>query len=331
MGVKGFLYMIKTCYVKTLVSNTNTQLLLIDGNCILHEAVSDYTHQLDPTLKDILDSIIEKFKKTLADHVFNSVYICLDGVPPLPKQLCQKRRRMGNLYLSSLLLPGTKLMERIERTLVRFFQSDYVNIVSSNTIGEGEQKMIQILKRHPSDSVTLLSFDSDVVILSLLQIEDRQCQTVFVKIPSFNITIDIKKLFVKFEEENLIRKLLWLCVLCGNDFFPRFIQFKDLTTREVFKLVKVQNITSFTDLYIEDNCCCNNMNNAGRYVVLWKWFQQYFSTNDFISTDPYTSDETPCAYCVSQNLNCVRIFSTNCNKDNHLEYVLSDTQRSFDV
>lgn len=325
MGVKGFLYMIKTQYKTTLTQSENTDLLLIDGNCILHDVISNYTHLLSPNLNEIIGDIVRKFQNIINNQKECFVHICLDGVPPLPKQLCQKRRRQHNLSFSAFVLPGTDLMTKIERMLTNSFQCDYITIHNSNVLGEGEQKMIQILKKYPSKSATLLSYDSDIVILTLLQIKNRETKTL-VDVPSFNIIIDVQKLFLKMEEDNLIERLLWACILCGNDFFPPFRQFKDMTTTEIFTILKKQKTTlkKFEDLSFEDKCSCNN-EDVELYLILWKWYEMYFKTNQFITTYPYISEETPCTYCIIHTVDKNEInFPKTLKKDDHLSYVLTD-------
>jgi 5'-3' exonuclease len=325
MGVKGFLYMLKLNYKEALVKDlTKTDILLIDGNCIIHEIISNYTHLISPNLEDIIANLLEKFESVIKKHLDKDViHICLDGVPPMPKQLCQKRRRRDNFSISAFILPGTDIMNVIERELIRTFQCDFIYIMSSNNIGEGEQKMIQILKTIPSKSATLVSHDSDVVILTLLQ---NRSQT-FVEIPSFNMIIDIDKLLNKLKEESLLERLLWACVLCGNDFFPQFRQFKKLSTIEIFNLLKKNvKLKSFKDLEFEHTCSCDK-EDAKSFNSLWNWYKIYFTTNTFISTDPYISDESPCVYCI---VNCEdeKLFTNSIDKSDHLSYVLTENHKN---
>jgi XRN 5''-3'' exonuclease N-terminus. len=312
--------MIKTQYKTVLTVNKNTDLLLIDGNCILHDVLSDYSHLITPDLNEIFSVVIETFEEIIRNHKKCRVYICLDGVPPLPKQLCQKRRRKDNLSISAFLLPGTNLMKQIETHITNSFQCDYININGANLIGEGEQKIIQILKKYPSKSATILSYDSDAIILSLIL--ERKSLTL-VEIPFFNMIVDVCKLFDTFVEEKLIDRLLWICTLCGNDFFPQFRQFKNLNTIEIFSLFKSRSINSFEDLFFENKCSCDK-EDAELYVTVYKWYEKYFNTNDSISTNPYESLETPCVFCILKNKSRNPNFSFT-KRDNHLSYVLSDS------
>jgi hypothetical protein len=330
MGVRGFLYMIKTVYQSSIVLPRDSDLLIIDGNCILHEVISEFMYLLNPELSQIVQSIVQRFKKIILDHKTESVIICFDGIPPLPKQLCQKRRRVDNFSISAFLLPKTRLTNTIESELIRYLKCDYVDIYSSHVAGEGEQKMIQILKKNPDKSVTLISYDSDVVILSLLQVSSRT-SNVFVEVPSFNITIDIHRLFGKLEATGMIENLLWACMLCGNDFFPTFRRFKNMSTTDIFTIIKKGNLRDFEDLYFENKCSCGN-ENAQVYVSLFEWYKTYFSTNEFISADPYISEETPCVYCILKAGKGKLVdFSYNCSSEDHLKYVLTDRHKSNEL
>lgn len=325
MGVKGFLYMIKKVYKYSLTSFQKTDILVIDGNCIFHDIIANYLHILTPCIDDIVNDILEKFGNIIKTHGSKFTYVCIDGVPPLPKQYCQKQRRKENFSLSAFLLPGTRLMEILEESLVNTFQNDTVCIQTSKRIGEGEQKMINILKKYRSDSVTLLSFDSDVIILCLLQMKPRLQTTTIVEIPTFDMFIDINDLYRRFENDNLIDRLLWICVLCGNDFFPTFRSFKEMTTTEIFNRFKKQKlISSFEDLYVSDVCSCDD-EDGDNYVTLWNWYREYFMSNAFITTDPYVSDESPCITCILKYLLNGKIyeFEKTTVEKNHLSYVLS--------
>lgn len=324
MGVKGFLYMLKTKYKKTLVDSEETDMVLIDGNCILHDVAAEYSHLINPNVEEMITAIVDKFHSLFVSMHTNLICVCLDGVPPLPKQLCQKRRREDNFSISSYLLPGTLLMQRIERALIRNFQCDYINVYSSTIVGEGEQKMIQILKKHPDKSVNLLSYDSDVIILSLLQIKSRGLVKTLVTIPSFRMVVDVYLLYTILIRDKLFERLLWACVLCGNDFFPQFYMLKHMNTTGIFSFLKTHPmIKSFQDLNTENKCTCNfNKETAKTYVNLLNWYEEYFFTNKFISADPYTAVDSPCVNCILQ-IDNRKFIESFFDKKNHLSYVLS--------
>jgi hypothetical protein len=300
-----------------------SDVLIVDGNCILHDVVSDYQHLISPDIEVVINAVVERFRKIILEHDVQTVFICLDGIPPLPKQLCQKRRRRENFSFSAYLLPGTFIMTRIEYELISIFQSDFVNILGTNLIGEGEQKMIQILKKKQNSSI-LITHDSDVIILVLIQMSYMQKKKdLIVKIPSFDMIVDVWKLFEEFKKENLVERLLWACVICGNDFFPTLQQFKKLTTKEIFSLlIKYKNIHSFEDISSNKKCTCNH-EDAKNYVALYKWFLTYFTNNDFVSTTPYTSEQSPCIACILSVIDEQPQLTNICTQESHLAYVLS--------
>lgn len=346
MGVKGFLYMLKKQYTTVLLPSKpqNVEILLIDGNCILHEVVANFSHLMDPQISEIIKAIVNTFNDILSEYNSKFVYICLDGIPPLPKQLCQKRRRCNNFSLSAFLLPGTTIMNRIENILINYFQSDKVTIISTNIIGEGEQKLFQFLKKYEKIHQTSLPYvfithDSDIIILSMMYIE--ACLNlpphIIVIIPTFKFSVDISLLHSCFKKKDLLHRLLWACVLCGNDFFPPFYRIKHMKTLEIFTmLIKNKTLQHFQDFSIESICTCNN-EDAESYVTLWRWFKNYFTTNSFTSVDPYLSENSPCTACISkvhefpvELLQSSRKHNqiTQISLENHLSYVLTEDHKT---
>lgn len=352
MGVKRYLFMLKKAYTSPIVrsigearKDTYVDMLIIDGNCILHEIVSDTAQEMSPDENQIVASVVEKFKLMFAQTSFlnnNSIFksntthrkicICFDGVPPEPKQFTQYIRRKNNLFLSSLLLPKTTFMRKIERGVIRNLQCDYIDVLSSEFNGEGEQKMIQYMRtaayQFPNLSVEIVSFDSDAVILSQLYIMEPPINpiNIFINVPSFGLYVNANLLTDEMLRKSMTRdKLLMFCAICGNDFFPKLTELTDIDIRNIFKIVA--STDELLPTYFSLGMCKSKctIEQVRLYIDVWKWYLIYFTTNQFINTKAYPYETPPCAHCLDVNSSYFNEPFKNLNIDtgNHLSNVLN--------
>lgn len=333
MGVKGYCYMLKCSFREThCIIEDHYDILMIDGNCILHEVISDLKHEIDPSVKVVIDTITKKFKEILQRTKYDKIFIVLDGVPPIPKQFCQRVRRKNEMTIAAFLLPNTKLMNFIECLLVSNFQGSIVEIIGSRIDGEGEQKIFDVLKTYgsgPRKKVHILSVDSDIIILSQIFIKIFDRFDIFVETTMFALIFDIRKINVQMKNYNIYenRHLLLFCMLCGNDFFPRLTEILELKNIDVLRLVGTTEFKIFSIL-ISGNVCTKKCSKQQieNYLNTWRWYYKYFTTNDFVSCKPYEYENSPCCLCLTdkpfEDLNSYT--EDQPEKSNHLNYVLSE-------
>uniref|UniRef100_A0A6C0JPM8 Xrn1 N-terminal domain-containing protein n=1 Tax=viral metagenome TaxID=1070528 RepID=A0A6C0JPM8_9ZZZZ len=336
MGVKGFFYMIKKHFKYSHTTLPFYDYLFIDGNCILHYCIESFENAIPFCLNEVIEAIIKKMEELINKYsIKKKVYIVFDGIPPLPKQYCQKVRRENSDKLSIFLLPGTKMMREIESKIVSYFKSDFIEIVESDKDGEGEQKIFLILKEIyvPGETSLILSVDSDVIILAYILLSDPMFNhKIFVESSGFKITVNVNSLKLVLP----INDLLLFCVLCGNDFFPKLEELKSFTTTQNMKILKMvveSNNKIFED--ISEGICVLNCDNTKvlNYLNLIRWYKEYFTTNISKPCLPYDYEISPCCYCISTKIKSLKDNNEEVNLDipeiqNYLQYVLQPNQMS---
>jgi hypothetical protein len=326
MGVRGYLGLILKVFPSTIVNSVNCEYLIIDGNCVLHEAMQEFSNLDKFDNSTAAEYVVKQFELLLKNVKEKHIIICFDGIPPKPKQICQQRRRNGDTSFGAILLPNTKLMSTIENLLISKFASSYISFDLSTNRGEGEQKMIKHAKTISDSTINLMTLDSDVIILSQLS---RQ-KNIFVTImkgyyPMTIISID--KLVDLFDRKKLSSRLLFFCCLCGNDFFPQFTDYQDTSAKQLCTLFLTNlNLTDF--YFLAESKCTRKckMTNVVAYTNLWRWYQQYFTTNKNYACEPYLSTKTPCSFCIIKYLemsSAPELKYDDTTPEEHLKYVLS--------
>lgn len=306
MGVIGYRSLIVTKHKKCLTKIQNYyDYVFIDGNCVLHETFVDGINFLSQ-----FPIIHKKFIKIFEEFKSDNYYVVFDGQAPLNKQITQKLRRENNFEDSSLLLPGIYIIKELEEYLTEKFKSTNIKLISSNQIGEGEQKIFLTLKEIKIEkklNIMIISLDTDIIILSqlfLLKNEFFRIE-VFIKkenelILNFNINELNKKMFKgKLNEDNLIL----FAFLSGNDFVIKN------TTMNCNKIINLYNIfinnkVNSIEQLIFHKCiyeCKKKLSeeNIKIYSNLFNWYKRYFKTNEFISCKSYNFEKTPCCYCLN--------------------------------
>ena len=185
------------------------------------------------------------------------VYIAIDGVAPSSKISHQRKRRYKTVkdkeimrqlkkqynisdntpfWDSNSITPGTNFMKTICQVLKTEIeqapQYKNINIILSNadSPGEGEQKIIQYIRSESSDKLGhcwIHGLDADFIFLTLLT--SHVSVTMWRDDPKQNCFLEIdelRKLLVsdlssaKKESVNVIKDLVFLSNLLGNDFLP---------------------------------------------------------------------------------------------------------------
>lgn len=133
------------------------QILALDFNCALHR------HFEDPLrgLKEILDLFAGP----------EVVYIAIDGVAPMAKQIQQRHRRhKTETPERNQISPGTTWMKALEKSVAAFVAGlPYPVVFSpSSEAGEGEHKIVQWLRtKAPTEraDVIVYGLDADLIVI----------------------------------------------------------------------------------------------------------------------------------------------------------------------
>jgi 5'-3' exonuclease len=217
--------------------------------------------------KDIIENCIN-YTKLMIQNVKNNyfevnVYLIIDGVAPISKIQQQKERRYkshffksnmrssekSELWDSNKITPGTKFMEKLSTALKTEFSNAFIS--DSNEPGEGEHKMMNIIKDLPltNEKILIYGLDADLIMLSMLnkysdniilirdnsfnsKLKEEQQTVEFVDICNLKkyIIQDLIKTFKelkptfnteKLDVNNLILDYILICFTLGNDFLER--------------------------------------------------------------------------------------------------------------
>ena len=172
----------------------------LDLNCAIYHCVKKvqtklpYNEEIQPKweqtlITEVLDYI--KLMRTLVKPTIQ-MYIAVDGVAPMAKIKQQRMRRFKSSVLAeeegivraqakgvayvkqprwdtNAITPGTKFMEHLTRDLRTFARTNPQQIVvsSSDEPGEGEQKIMEYLRRNPCKEAVIYGLDADLIVLSL--------------------------------------------------------------------------------------------------------------------------------------------------------------------
>lgn len=324
MGVSRFNYIVKTKLKSSqFTPNYIFDSYYLDGNCLLHDCINELFVHENP-YKNIRKALIKIFSAQIQKHKSNVYYIVFDGIPPLTKQTCQKKRRLKKDNLGCELLPCTPLMKEIEKIIVEEFVCDYIFLFKSSELGEGEQKIFKLIRENNSNinkKILVYSLDSDTIILSQILQHQVDNLNLFTTIPSFELFVDIKKLnkiFFRKKKFN-IQKFLLFCFICGNDFIPTHKEVID--NDKLYSLFCKEDINSFSDLSIYECHKQCETKQVESYCSIWNWYYEYFTTNENLDCESYIFNDTPCFYCISTFKNDYIKKNINYTYEEHIKYV----------
>ncbi|CAE7726055.1 XRN2 [Symbiodinium sp. CCMP2592] len=164
--------------------------LYLDFNGVVHTCVNDWTLQEQ---EDHLFQLIEAQLAVLLSLVTPKVllYVALDGVAPRAKMNQQRSRRFRkaqetdadgidaviDVFDRNAITPGTPFMQRLSDRLRHWAASQVavpdlqgLSIVIScdRDPGEGEHKIMEVIRNHPEHTHCLCSNDADLVFLGLV-------------------------------------------------------------------------------------------------------------------------------------------------------------------
>ena len=256
MGILSYYRTLLKTHPKIVIHDTSSveiQHLYLDFNGFIHDSI----HKLEEINEA---NILKQCCKDLTEIVNlikpkKSLYIAIDGVAPKAKMMQQRYRR----YKSSLenkpwdtnaITPGTEFMKKLSRKLKIYskkFGLESLIISDASIPGEGEHKILQYMKEHPtSESSCIHGLDSDLIML-LLTLEQEnlyiyreqqdEIQPHFVNIDAFRKELD----------STPIKDYIFLCFMAGNDFLPHLPSIQ----------IKFRGIDAMIDLHkdsiIEEN------------------------------------------------------------------------------
>jgi len=223
-------------------------------------------------IKKVNDFIISILKE-LDLNKLKLMYIALDGVPSFSKMLEQKKRRFVGDFIEQLLepfdvkfswsknniSPGTFFMNKITKFLSNIkstIDGDVINkedlilnfddykyytklnkfeYSDTNSPGEAEMKIYDLMINLPNENIIFYSPDSDVILLSLISKQSSNInifkfeqQTELLSI--INIEELKQSIFIYCKDRltnteinitNIINDIVFIFTIFGNDFLPR--------------------------------------------------------------------------------------------------------------
>jgi len=248
--------------------------LYFDLNGLIHpcasKSISENSEKDIPTIES---AIISEVKKEIAKLISSinpssKVFLGVDGVAPFAK-ICQQRgrryksiifknlvnklnrefKRPENNYDTNMISPGTPFMNSLMDELQQYtgilsnkFRIQ-VDLSSSRQVGEGEQKIIKIIRDENNEKTKIIiGLDADLIMLSLISgvkninllREEYDKQTgkkefIVLNIDNLRDAIikeinDLYKIknssIIKHTDESIIKDYIFLCYFIGNDFLP---------------------------------------------------------------------------------------------------------------
>lgn len=259
MGIPLYFHKITNQY-KNIVSAQSPQRcdrLFLDFNGIIHNVYNtiktSYEQSVSQdTFEDILINEVILYMNKICVYVNPKqlLYICLDGVAPLPKIVQQRRRRYMSVWLkrnvkqdgyewdSNAISPGTVFMNKMNNSLRKYVKENtfvYETILSDASLpGEGEHKIFDYIhfqqNTHCID--VIYGLDADLIMLSLICEKSkkfllREHQHFHTKNPNhsspflwFNVEL-FKKNMLNYYNNNIdIHSYVFLNFMLGNDFLP---------------------------------------------------------------------------------------------------------------
>ena len=313
----------------------NSKYLFIDFNSIVHVLSAhqlnlynlNNKNNINEFENELIDNIekylIEMFKLNLNPENLEYIYICIDGVPTMGKIYEQKKRRyMASLikYISEKyklkkspfnwdknnISPGTIFMNKLELYLDSDnFKSKVKKICpnlkvyklsGTNEKGEGEMKIINIIKKDKiKDDTVVYSPDSDMIILLMMlnnnniilrydqqnsKLDDNFRGKIYniLQVNKFKKTLikyinDRKNPYLNINLERFINDVVLIFTIFGDDFLPKLENFR--VSNDIFTIL---------DYYIinyQDNGYLLNEDKSIKKVALHSFFS-LLSINEYL-------------------------------------------------
>jgi 5'-3' exonuclease len=259
----------------------------IDFNSIIHvlsaHLINIYNLNKKTNKDDFVKDLINEIEKYVFDmlklNLYNNeieyIYVCIDGVPTMGKIYEQKKRR----YMASLIQfigekekiskqnfswaknnisPGTIFMSNLETYLTSDkFKEKIKNICpnlkeyyfsGTNEKGEGEYKIINLIRNKINERTIVYSPDSDMIILLMMLKNDnvilrydqqysqldenfngKQYNILYVN-EFKNVLLDYiykrKNPYITIDNNRIINDIILIFTIFGDDFLPKLENFR---------------------------------------------------------------------------------------------------------
>tara|TARA_B000000437_G_scaffold166527_1_gene123056 strand:+ start:5741 stop:7246 length:1506 start_codon:yes stop_codon:yes gene_type:complete len=256
MGIPYYFYILTKKYNNILTDflDIKPDIYYFDFNGIIHPTAFNKTNE-----EHIIDSLWLKVNEYANKFKPKNLYICVDGIAPLAKIIQQRKRRYLSTYKKKIdnekiiwdtnaITPGTEFMNKLNiyfKNKIRYNTNKYTNFnySGSDICGEGEHKIINILKNYDNKISIIHGLDADLIILSLishkdniyLMRENNNDNFKYLNITELRKAI-ISDLIIKWNLSsddytdifsnnsiNLIESYCVMCSLLGNDFIPHLL------------------------------------------------------------------------------------------------------------
>tara|TARA_B100001540_G_scaffold317609_2_gene351570 strand:+ start:633 stop:2156 length:1524 start_codon:yes stop_codon:yes gene_type:complete len=263
MGIPYYFYTLTKTYKSILINsidNIPIDFLFLDFNGIIHPVSSKYQND-----ELIFNALWNKVLEYIKLYNPKKLHICTDGIAPLAKVIQQRKRRYlstlrkkldneNNNWDSNAITPGTNFMKKLNNYMtdkVRYHSNTNTIIYysGSNEVGEGEHKILNIIKNSDYDNnIVVNGLDADLIILSLMshknniylmrETTEKNNNIVYNYLNINNLRkAIISELISKWNLEkleeydnifsdksnNLIDNYCVMCSLLGNDFIPHLL------------------------------------------------------------------------------------------------------------
>jgi 5'-3' exonuclease len=247
------------------IKSMNIDHLFLDYNSMIHPCAHQILGLQNKENNINLDNLVIENCINYTRYILNMIkpkylYIMIDGVAPRAKMNQQRERRYKSHFLKNInksnqekddvpiwdsnkITPGTLFMENLYTKLEEFskdyFISSMCKVLIDKDPGEGEHKIMKIIKKIKTEKICIYGLDADLIMLSL--ISDKYDNIILLRDNTFNSKLsekdktytylDIKNLktyickdirgnkkIITISDRNIIYDYIFLCFLLGNDF-----------------------------------------------------------------------------------------------------------------
>lgn len=192
MGIPSYFKRLTDTVKGLLVSEIKGGTLLLDFNCIVYGCLRSETlapFNGEDSWEGLLNEEVCKYVVKIWDAAGKPkmVHIAVDGVVPMAKIKQQRMRRFKSIWWTekeyemgvkkrdvprwdtNAITPGTLYMEKLGLRLKQLCASRGWTVSTSDEPGEGEHKVMELLRSKPVEGpVIIYGLDADLILLSML-------------------------------------------------------------------------------------------------------------------------------------------------------------------
>jgi 5'-3' exonuclease len=331
MGVPRFFRWVVKKYPNTFIKgklDKSCSYLCYDINGLLHPCVRQSisekgTFNMEDVEKKVREKMFEVCKIT---NPKKGILICIDGVAPLAKMYQQRYRRYKSVYDKQLerelyakhgetypfdwdtnaITPSTDFMKQmdilfgtISKELEAKYPSCTIYYSPSSNVGEGEHKIMEILRGIPNneeDSYFIHGLDADLIFLSMglgkenIYLMREQGESV----GFLNVSQLKNKLFTEIQsrckhrlsQKDVEKDFMVLSYFLGNDFLPAIFSLHIDQNDEIIKIycdvVDKEKRSLVNGTFIDWNVFCRicEQFSQSEYVLLKNKVKKFLSSRE---------------------------------------------------